>query len=116
MEFLHEVRYEKMSHVVFMPQYQEPLKLRIVQTMVDVVRDYPENAEGRRTWSDRVFYREPDTGMVVPLSAVWKDGCPAVVQHFLAAMRLLEWRGVRSTLRLVLDDRSSVWTDPEAIC
>jgi hypothetical protein len=56
-EFIHEVRDERFSHVVFMPQYHDPLKLRILQTMVDVVREYPDNFEGRRIWSDRVFFR-----------------------------------------------------------
>src|SRR6185312_11724317 len=35
-EFIHEVRYRRRSHVVFMPQYHEPLKMRVLQTMVDI--------------------------------------------------------------------------------
>jgi hypothetical protein len=113
--FVHEIRYEGRSHVVFMPQYHEPLRHRILQTMVDVVRDYPENFEGRKTWGDRVFYRNPDTKVVVPINAIWTDGGPAVVKHFIAAMRLLEWRGVKSALRLALNERTSeAWSDPEA--
>jgi len=103
--FVHELRRERRSHVVFMPQYREPLRHRILQTMVDVVRGYPEN----------IFYRHPDTGDVVPISAVWTDGGPAVVKHFVAAMRLLEWRGLKSALRLALNQRTAVtWSDPEA--
>jgi hypothetical protein len=113
--FVHEIRREGRSHVVFMPQYHEPLRHRILQTMVDVVRDYPENFEGRKTWGDRVFYRHPDTGNVVPINAIWTDGGPAVVKHFVAAMRFLEWRGVKSAMRIALNDRTSVsWSDPEA--
>ena len=113
-DFVGEIRDHRTSHVVFMPQYHEPLKLRILQTMVDVVRDYPEAFEGRRTWADRVFFRGPDDAEPLPMRTVWKDGGPKVVHHFVAAMRLLEWRGVRSTLRLCLDDRHSVWSDMEA--
>jgi hypothetical protein len=47
-EFVQEVRCERFSHVVFMPQYHEPLKMRILQTIVDVVREYPENFAGRK--------------------------------------------------------------------
>jgi hypothetical protein len=112
--FAHEIRHERVSHVTFMPQYHEPLKLRILQTMIDVVRDYPENFEGRRSWRDRVFYRDPESSAVIPLGTIWNDGGPLVVRHFIAAMRLLEWRGVRSALRLALDDRSVVWSDQEA--
>ena len=113
--FVREVRYEGFSHVVFMPQYHEPLRLRILQTMVDVVRDYPENFEGRKSWGDRVFWRNPETGQTVPLASVWADGGPLVVRHFIAAMRLLEWRGVRSALRIALNERAeTAWSDPEA--
>ncbi|HEX4230077.1 MAG TPA: hypothetical protein VHZ07_15490 [Bryobacteraceae bacterium] len=130
-EFIHDLRYFGFSHVVLMPQYHEPLKLRILQTMVDIVREYPADfgaqrapragvpavlslPEGRRRWSDRVFYKGPDYPEALPLSKVWKDGGPAVVRHFLSAMRLIELRSVRSALRLALDDRSTVWSDQEA--
>jgi len=110
-EFVHEIRRDRVSHVVFMPQYHEPLKLRFLQTMVDVVRDYPENAPGRRTWADRVFYRDPASGVTSPIIHIWNDGGPRVVKRFIAAMRLLEWRGVRSALKLALDDRTAVWSN-----
>jgi hypothetical protein len=113
-ELTQEIRHDRLSHVVFMPQYREPLKLRILQTMIDVVRDYPENFAGRKSWGDRVFYRDPETGVAIPLASIWNDGGPMIVKHFIAAMRLLEWRGFRSALRLALDDRSSVRSDQEA--
>jgi hypothetical protein len=129
-ELAREIRHERFSHVVFMPQYHEPLRLRILQTMIDVVRDYPENFVGRRTYADRVFYRNPQTQIVQPLAEIWRDGGPMVVRQFVASMRLLESRGVRSALRFALHDRSSqawssqiganqawtnqVWSDSEA--
>ncbi|MGC2656904.1 MAG: hypothetical protein WA324_02930 [Bryobacteraceae bacterium] len=129
--FIHEVRYAQFSQVVLMPQYREPLKLRILQTMVDIVREYPADfgaqrtrhsgasapislPEGRRRWCDRVFYKGPDYMEAIPLSKVWKDGGPPVVRRFLSAMRLIELRSVRSALRLALDDRSTVWSDRKA--
>jgi hypothetical protein len=93
--FVEEVRYRRSSHVVFMPQYREPLKARILQTIVDIVRDYPENIEGRRLWSDRVFYRDPLSGETSSLTAVWKDEGPNIVRRFIKAMRLLERRSFR---------------------
>ena len=75
----------------------------------------PENFQGRRSWRDRVFYRDPQTRAVTPLGTIWNDGGPLIVRHFIAAMRLLEWRAARSALRLALDDRSSVWSDQEAV-
>jgi hypothetical protein len=112
-EFIHEVRYGGLTHTVLMPQYHEPLKLRILQTMVDVVREYPDNFEGRRRWSDRVFFRPTDESEPIPLASVWKTGGPLIVRHFVGAMRLMERRSVRSALRIALDDRASVWSDQE---
>ncbi len=105
-DFIHETRRRRRTHVVFMPTYAEPLKVRILQTMVDVVREYPENLEGRRRWADRVFYRDASACAPVPVSAVWKDGGPKVVKQFVAAMRLLESRTARSLLRIALEDRA----------
>lgn len=113
-DFVREVRQEGFSHVVFMPHYREPIRLRILQTMVDVVREYPENL-GRRSWGDRVFWRNPENGETVPLGSLWKHGGPMVVRSFVAAMRLMGWRGVQSALRVALEDRSvEAWRDPEA--
>jgi hypothetical protein len=113
-EFVDEIRRERFSHVVFMPQYHEPLKMRVLQTMVDVVREYPENFSGRKTWADRVYYRDPQTMATVPLSQLWPDGGPTIVKHFVASMRIVGWTPFRSALRIALNDRAAVWSDQEA--
>src|SRR6185437_8772791 len=41
-EFVHEIRHEKRSNVLFMPQYAEPWKYRVLQSAIDAVRYYPE--------------------------------------------------------------------------
>jgi hypothetical protein len=61
-----------------------------------------------------VYYRDPETKVTVSLADLWPDGGPRVVKQFLAAMRLMEWRPFRSALRLALNDRSAVWSDPGA--
>jgi hypothetical protein len=113
-DFVHEIRRDRLSHVVFMPQYHEPLKMRILQTMVDVVRHYPENFAGRRTWADRIYHTDPVTGATVSLATLWPNGGPRLVRHFIAAMRLLEWTPFRSALRLALHDRAAAWSDQGA--
>jgi hypothetical protein len=112
-EFVQEIRGERFSYVVFMPQYRDPLKMRVLQTIVDVVREYPENFAGRRSWGDRVFYRNPQTKVTTPLASLWKDGGPGIVKQFISAMRLVEWRPFRSALKMALHDRSA-WRDQEA--
>ena len=110
-EFIHEVRYDRISHVVFMPQYQEALNLRFLQTVLDALREYPEAAVlGRRFWTERVFYREPGTTIPVSISAKWANGgAPKVFKAITIASRLAEWSAVRFALRRLLGDRGSVW-------
>jgi len=55
-EFVHEVRRERRSNVLFLPQYAEPWKHRILQSTIDAIRHYPEFPQGSRSWDDRVFH------------------------------------------------------------
>lgn len=110
-EFVSEIRYDRVSEVVFMNQYKEPLRLRILQTMWDIVRDYDEQPEGRKRWSDRVFYRGDDNSCQ-PLSEIWLGGGPAVVHQFLRVIRLVENRRVRSALRRALNEREEFAFEP----
>ena len=102
-EFVAETRQDRISEVLFMPQYREPLKLRMIETMCDIVRDYPEFPIGRRRWNERVFYRQDD-GVVRPLAAIWQRTEPWPVQWFLGGLRAIMSRQVRTALRLALAD------------
>jgi hypothetical protein len=57
--FAHEIRDEKKSAVLFMPQSRRSLKLRYAENVKAIMDDY-EDLPGRRFWYDRVFYRCPD--------------------------------------------------------
>ncbi len=98
-EFAAEVRDGAPTHSLFMPQYDEPLKLRVLQVMSDVLRTYEEFDADRRRWSDRVFFDDED-GTVRRISDVWRGNGPDVVGQFISLMRLMESRHVRSVLRL----------------
>ncbi len=91
-EFVHEVRYRRFSHIVFMPQYRQPHAVRVLHAIVDVLRDYPENFEGRRTWGDRVFYRDSETAAPVPFASVWAPVTVGLVRRLLLATRLVDRR------------------------
>ncbi len=100
-EFAEEIRAGQ-SHVVFMPQYRESVSWRTMQTVVDILRDYPANIEGRRTWTQRVYYRQPD-GEPVPISAIWPNGNgPRIFTAVTYAVRVAQWRGIRSAMKTVL--------------
>ena len=96
-EFIHEVREKHHCHLLFMPQYAEPLTLRIIQSLLDVIREYPEYPDGARRWDDRVFH--PDrNGVVRPLKEFWPT-TPAFVQVIFSAVRLLELAPIRGAVR-----------------
>jgi hypothetical protein len=112
-EFTREVRCQRVSHVVFMPQYHRPLKLRIFQTILDVIRDHPESLEGRRHLSDHLFFRDSESAQPVPLTHLWSPNSRKALDAFFFVTRLLAGRGVRSALRLALNGSSNHYFDQE---
>jgi hypothetical protein len=99
-EFVHEVRKERSSHLLFLPQYKEPFTLRILQTLLDVIREYPDDSLGTRHWDQRVFH--PDSsGVIRPLSSLWSKP-PGFIEMFFSTVRLLEIAPVRKAMQLAL--------------
>ncbi|MGA3162246.1 MAG: hypothetical protein ABSC77_13650 [Terracidiphilus sp.] len=84
-EFVHEIRREKKSDILFMPQYAEPWKHRLLQSTIDAVRHYPEFPQGSRTWDERVYHPDAN-GVVRPLSELWPDGAPLRGMSFMFAL------------------------------
>jgi hypothetical protein len=99
-EFVHEIRREKKSDMLFMPQYAEPWKHRILQSTIDAIRHYPEFPQGSRTWDERVYH--PDAcGIVRPLSELWPNGAPPrAMSAMLAMVQLLGAAPLSGGLRL----------------
>lgn len=97
-EFADEVRHYGISRVLIMPQYREPLPLRILYSVTDVMRDNAGHTHGWTRWSDRVFYRK--NGQIRQLSRTWQTGKePAVVRLFILCSRWMESPGVKAALR-----------------
>jgi len=96
-EFIDEIRSEQVSHIVFMPQYAEPLGIRFMQTVIDTIRYYPEHPAGTRRWDDRVFHMDFQAGYHRPLSALWKAPPPFLGRIF-SVFRMLENASVRHAL------------------
>jgi hypothetical protein len=103
-EFVYEVRRERKSHTLFMPQYREPWKHRILQGTLDAIRDYPHFPEGSRTWDERVYH--PDSnGQIRPLSTLWKDDkVPDVVTIAMRIVRTMGSRPVSRGLKMAWSD------------
>jgi hypothetical protein len=112
-EFISEIRNERRSTVLFMPQYEEPMTLRLYQNFLDIIREYPEYPEGRRKWDERTFHPN-QAGEVVPLYKLWPNGTPKFFRKLFGAAFLLEHRHVRETMRgLIPGDRNELFLGPE---
>jgi hypothetical protein len=99
-EFVHQVRKERHSHVVFMPQYREPLPLRYALSVLDIMRDYPDYSAGSRRWDERVFHTDR-TGEIRPLAGMWRKP-PGLIQTFVRLVHMLESAPLRYLLRIAL--------------
>jgi len=106
--FVHEVRRERMSHVLFMPQYAEPWKHRILNSTLAAIRNYPEFPEGSQRWDERVYHPDAD-GTMRALSDIWIDGCaPVYISALLNGVRMLGATPLSSGLRLAWKDASAM--------
>ncbi|MGC8550119.1 MAG: PHP domain-containing protein [Acidobacteriaceae bacterium] len=79
-EFAHEVR-EGHSHVMFMPQYAEPWKHRVLNSTLDAIRDYPDFPQGSQLWDERVFHPDRD-GVIRSLAELWPSGRAPWYMHY----------------------------------
>jgi len=107
-EFVHEIRRERKSYVLFMPQYAQPWKHRILQSTLDAIRHYPEFPQGSRTWDERVYH--PDaSGVIRPLSELWPGGRPPRVLSWCVAMVQMMGNGlVSGGLRLAWNESTQM--------
>lgn len=103
-EFVHEVRRDKKSNVLFMPQYAEPWKHRLLQSTLDAIRNYPDFPQGSRKWDERVYH--PDiNGVIRPLSELWPGGqAPLLMRWGIGLVMLMGMAPVSGGLRLAWNE------------
>lgn len=75
-EFAEEIRVDKRSEVVLMPEYKQPLQSRQLQSFAEILKLYPELPEGRQKWFDRVYFDIGDGFGLRKLSVHWLYGGP----------------------------------------
>jgi hypothetical protein len=108
--FVHEIRQERQSHVLYMPQYAEPWKHRILQSTLDAIRDYPHFPEGARRWDQRVYHPD-NNGEMRPLIELWTSErrvAPAWIRTILACVRMMGQAPLSGTLRYAWDDSAKM--------
>jgi len=96
-EWVYELRVERRSQLLFMPQYSHSLFTRCYQTFLDAIRDYPDHSDGASRWDQRT-YHPGRNGSLQPLSQLWQR-VPGVLCAILGFARLAETTPLLSTLR-----------------
>ncbi len=112
-EFISEIRNERRSTVLFMPQYEEAMPLRLYQNFLDIIREYPEFSEGRRKWDERT-YHPSQAGEMVPLCKLWPNDTPSFFRKLFGVASWMERRSVRDTMQKMFPgDRNQLFLGPE---
>jgi hypothetical protein len=107
-EFVYEVRRDRQSNVLFMPQYAEPWKHRILNSTLAAIRNYPDFPEGSRRWDERVYHPDAD-GKIRQLSEMWLAGkTPGYLNAIISGVLLMGSAPVSSGLRLAWNDASAM--------
>jgi hypothetical protein len=99
-EFAEEIREGKRSSVVLMPEYEHPIHSRQLQSFSEILKHYPDFAEHRRRWFDRVFFDIGDGKGIVPLSSHgWRRGGPRWLRAAIWTLGVLGSPTVRPAFR-----------------
>lgn len=95
-EFVHEIRDDQRTSVVFMPQYRDSIATRYVEFIWQALGSYPD-FKGRERWLDRVFL-QCENGETVTFASLWPDGGSTVIRAFVSLVGLLASPGMRAML------------------
>lgn len=99
-EFVEEVRVDKHSEVVLMPEYCFPLHSRQLQSFSEILKHYPQFPEGRKLWFDRVHFDIGDGEGVRKLSVHWERGGPGWLRLAIWSLGVLGSPKMRPIFKL----------------
>lgn len=99
-EFVEEVRVQKRSEVVLMPEYEYPIHSRQLQSFSEILRHYPHFPEGRQRWFDRVYFDIGDGHGLRQLSVHWKRGGPTWLRWAIWTLGVLGSPKMRPVFRV----------------
>jgi hypothetical protein len=111
-DFVEEIRIQKRSEVVLMPEYEHPLHSRQLQSFSEILRLYPEFPDGRQKWFDRIFFDIGDGHGLRQLSVHWKRGGPTWLRWAIWTLGVLGSPTARPVFRLVRKKHDRVPKDP----
>lgn len=107
-EFADEVRKDKRSEVVLMPEYGKPLLSRQLQSFSEILSTYEHFPEDRRRWFDRVFYDKDGEGLFPLPHYGWKQGGPLWARISLKILVLLGNPHLRPLYRILVKRKDIV--------
>ena len=96
-EFAEQVR-NGWSDVLVTSQYREPLRLRVLQSVQEVLQECDAHAYGWRRWSERIFYQCED-GAVRSLLSLLSPSAGATVQFLVGTVLAIRGRLFSKPLR-----------------
>lgn len=90
-EFVEEIRQDRYSKILLMPQYFESLKLRLFAEAWQILAEAPGEF-GRRNWTARVFYITKE-GVARPASDLWGQEGPRFMKrvHWIMGLVANPW-------------------------
>jgi len=96
-EFVQEVRFDRRSELALLPQFFEPLPLRLIENAWHALSDAPGEF-GRRHWMTRVFIEEK--GEIIALSRFTGTNFHRLIDRFRWVIGLVANPVVRPALKL----------------
>ncbi len=101
-EFVDEVRNDKRTEVVLMPEYSAPLHSRQLQSFSEILKNYEHFPPERQRWFDRIFFDGDGKGLR-PLSAYgWKKGGPVWLRWAIKTMGFMGNPKLRPIYRILM--------------
>ena len=111
-EFVNEIRVEKRSEVVLMPQYEQPLHSRQMQSFSEILNHYPDFGPGRQKWFERVYYDLGDgNGLRSLADHGWVRGGPTWLRAAVWTLGFFGSPSMRPVFRVVRKRRDRVPKD-----
>lgn len=112
-EFVEEIRKSKRSDVVLMPEYEHPIHSRQLQSFSEILKHYPDFADHRRRWFDRVFFDVGNGKGIVSLAEHgWKRGGPTWLRAAIWTLGVLGSPTMRPVFRAARKRVDRVPRDP----
>jgi hypothetical protein len=106
-EFADEIRTDKHSEVVLLPEHSQPLHSRQLQSFSEILKYYENFPQGRKRWFDRVHINADGLG-VRQLSVHWKRGGPTWLRWAIWTLAVLGSPKLRPVFRLAVKNKDII--------